>query len=94
MCGIASDERSEMLSNLERAIEHPDMTPELAEVLSTSVVELEYRVETDVRINNRRPRRSRSRSRSRSASLSLYLPLVHRHQFADGLGRLRLEMIA
>ncbi len=52
MCGIASNERSEMLSNLERAIEHPDMTPELAEVLSTSVVELEYRVETDVRIND------------------------------------------
>ncbi|WP_336364853.1 hypothetical protein [Halalkalicoccus salilacus] len=41
-----------MLPNLERAIEHPDMTPEPAEVLSTSVVKLEYRVETDVRIND------------------------------------------
>ena len=40
-----------MLPNLERALEHPDMTEELAEVLSSSVVELEYRVESDVRIN-------------------------------------------
>ena len=41
-----------MFSNLERAIEHPDMTPELAQVLSTSVVKLEYRVETGVQIND------------------------------------------
>lgn len=41
-----------MLSSLERVIEHPDMTPELAEVLSTSVIELEYRVETNVRSND------------------------------------------
>ena len=52
MGGMASDERSEMLSNLECAIEHPNMTPEFVEVLTTSVVELEYRVETDVQIND------------------------------------------
>ena len=37
----------EMLSNLERAAEHPDMTEELADVLSTSMVKLEYRVDND-----------------------------------------------
>ena len=42
----------QMLPNLERALEHPDMTEELAEVLSTSVVELEYRIESGVRIND------------------------------------------
>lgn len=42
----------QMLPNLERAIEHPDMTEELAEVLSTSEVELEYRIETNVRIDD------------------------------------------
>ena len=41
-----------MLPNLERAMDHPDMTPELAEILSTNLVRLEYRVETAVRINN------------------------------------------
>lgn len=43
---------SETIPNLERAIEHPDMTEELAEVLSTNLVQLEYRVETDVQIND------------------------------------------
>ena len=58
MCGIASDERSEMPSNLEslESLEHtiayPDMTPELIEMFSTTVVELEYRIETDVWIND------------------------------------------
>ena len=42
----------EMLLNLERAMEHPDMTEELAEILSTKLARLEYRVETDVRIND------------------------------------------
>ena len=42
----------QMLPNLERAMDHPDMTEELAEVLSTNLVRLEYRVETDVRIND------------------------------------------
>lgn len=42
----------QMLPNLDWALEHPDMTEELAEVLSTSMVELEYCVETDVRIND------------------------------------------
>ena len=40
----------QMLPNLERAMDHPDMTEELAELLSTNLVRLEYRVETDVRI--------------------------------------------
>jgi len=38
----------QMLTNLERALDHPDMTPELAEVLSTPDVELEYRIETNL----------------------------------------------
>ncbi len=42
----------EMLPNLERAMELPAMTEELGELLSTRKVQLEYRVETDVRINN------------------------------------------
>jgi hypothetical protein len=41
----------EMLDNLEEAVEHPDMTEELAEVLSTQRVEVEYRVETGVNID-------------------------------------------
>ena len=40
----------EMLPALERAVEHPDMTEELAEVLSTGVVNVEYRVETGIKI--------------------------------------------
>lgn len=38
--------------NLERAMDHPDMTEELAEILSTKLVRLEYRLETDIRIND------------------------------------------
>ena len=41
---------NQMLRNLERAAEHEDMTEDLAEVLSTSRVEVEYRVETGVSI--------------------------------------------
>ena len=41
----------EMLPALEEAVEHPDMTEELAEVLSTKIVEVEYRVETGVNID-------------------------------------------
>lgn len=37
-------------SNLERALDHPDMTPELAEVLSTPEAKLEIRRETEVRV--------------------------------------------
>ena len=40
----------EMLPALERAVEHPDMTEELAEMLSTSTVNVEYRVETGVNV--------------------------------------------
>ena len=42
----------QMLPNLKRAMDHPDMTPELAEILSTKLVRLEYRVETAVRIDS------------------------------------------
>lgn len=41
----------QMLPNLERALDHPDMTPELAETLSTQKVRLDYRIETDLVIN-------------------------------------------
>jgi hypothetical protein len=42
---------TQMLPALERAVEHPDMTEDLAEVLSTGVVEVEYRIETEVNTN-------------------------------------------
>jgi len=37
-----------MLPALERAVEHEDMSPELAEILSTRVVDVEYQVSTGV----------------------------------------------
>ena len=37
-----------MVRNLNRAVDHPDMTPELAQLLSTDEVPIEYRVETTV----------------------------------------------
>lgn len=40
----------QMLPALERAVEHPDMTPELAEILSTGVVDVEYQVSTGVSV--------------------------------------------
>ena len=40
----------QMLPALAKAVEHPDMTPELAEVLSTPTVNVEYRVETSVNV--------------------------------------------
>lgn len=40
----------QMLPALERAVEHPDMTEELAEVLSTRAVDVEYRVERGVSV--------------------------------------------
>jgi hypothetical protein len=40
-----------MLANLERAVDHPNMTEDLAEILSTPQVELEYEVRSEVRIN-------------------------------------------
>jgi hypothetical protein len=39
-----------MTKNVERALEHPDMTAELAEALSTPYVELEYRIETGLSV--------------------------------------------
>ena len=44
---------NEMAPALRRAVEHEDMTEELAETLSTGVVEVEYRVETDVNVSTR-----------------------------------------
>jgi hypothetical protein len=42
---------TQMLHNLERAVEHEDMTAELADVLSTPNVTVEYRVETSLEID-------------------------------------------
>ena len=42
----------EMLSNLERAIDHPDMTEELAEILSTKAVKLTYEVNTGIDVDS------------------------------------------
>jgi hypothetical protein len=42
---------NQMLRNLERAVDHPDMTPELAELLSTANVAVEHRIETDIKID-------------------------------------------
>jgi hypothetical protein len=42
---------TQMLRNLERAAEHEDMTKELANVLSTANVTVEYRVETSLEID-------------------------------------------
>jgi len=41
---------NEMIGNLERAVNHPDMTDELAEILTTDAVEVEYRVETGMNV--------------------------------------------
>ena len=41
-----------MVDNLERAIEHEDMSEELADLLSTDQVELKYHVETDVNVGD------------------------------------------
>ena len=40
----------QMLPALAKAVEHPDMTEELAEVLSTPTVDVEYHVETGVHV--------------------------------------------
>jgi hypothetical protein len=42
---------TQMLRNLERAADHPDMTEDLADVLSTANVTVEYRVETSLEID-------------------------------------------
>ena len=41
----------QMLPALAEALAHPDMTEEFAEVLSTRVVDIGYRVETDIKID-------------------------------------------
>lgn len=47
-----------MLKNLERAIQHPDMTEELAEVLSTPNVEISYQIQTNLDVSPSRRARS------------------------------------
>lgn len=42
-----------MLRNLERAAEHPDMTEELAEILSTPQVHVRYEVSSGVDVDGR-----------------------------------------
>jgi hypothetical protein len=42
---------TQMLRNLERAADHPDMTEEFAELLSTANVTVEYHVEIGVTID-------------------------------------------
>ncbi|WP_049946408.1 DUF7692 domain-containing protein, partial [Halalkalicoccus jeotgali] len=42
----------EMMKNLDRAMDHPDMTPELAALLSMSQVELEYEIQSGVNISD------------------------------------------
>lgn len=42
----------EMIKNLERAADHPDMTEELADLLSTSKVEVEYEVQSGVSVDD------------------------------------------
>lgn len=42
----------EMMHNLERVMDHPDMTPELAALLSTSQVELEYEIQSSVEVRD------------------------------------------
>jgi hypothetical protein len=39
-----------MLPALAKAVEHPDMTEDLAEILTTPTVDVEYRVETGVNV--------------------------------------------
>lgn len=41
-----------MIANLERVKDHPDLTPKLAEGLTTSTVTLTYEVNTDVEIGD------------------------------------------
>ena len=40
----------QMLPALEKAAEHPDMTEDLAEILSTPIVEVEHEIETGVNV--------------------------------------------
>jgi hypothetical protein len=41
-----------MLPALQRAVEYPDITEDLAEALSTSIVEVEYEVDTGVNVRD------------------------------------------
>ena len=52
--GSAEFTREMVGQNLPKAMAHPDMTEELAEILSTNKVQLEYRIETDIHINGDR----------------------------------------
>lgn len=54
--GACEFSRKMVGQNLPRAMDHPDMTEELAKILSTSKVRLDYRVKTDIHINETRAR--------------------------------------
>jgi hypothetical protein len=43
----------QMLPALKRAVEHPDMTEDLADVLSTPTVRIGYHVETEVSVDSK-----------------------------------------
>ena len=43
-----------MLPALQRAVDHPDMTEDLAAILTTSTVAVEHRVETGVNVHGKR----------------------------------------
>lgn len=47
-----------MLENLDQAVHHPDMTEELADVLSTPTVDLTYRIVADLNVNPSRQARA------------------------------------
>lgn len=49
--GFSTEFTVQMLENLERAIQHPDMTKELAEVLSTPSVNLTYQIQADLDVS-------------------------------------------
>lgn len=49
--GAAEFTREMVGTNLPQAMNHPDMTEELAEILSTRKVRLDYAVETNIHIN-------------------------------------------
>lgn len=41
----------QMLPALQKAVEHPHMTEELAEILSTRTIDIEYEIETGVTVD-------------------------------------------
>lgn len=48
---VSTEFTLEMLDNLDRALDHPDMTTKLASLLSTVGVELKLRREAEMQVN-------------------------------------------